>query len=313
MVTLVASLACLLLALPAFAAFDWTDENGALRLSWDGQPVLQYNYETVEPPEGVGDAFARNAYLHPVWSPTGQIVTDDFPADHYHQRGIFLAWTKTEFGDLHPDFWNLGSLTGRIICEQVESKDADAAGATLVTKHLWQARRGEAWVPVLRETWTIRVHAPTAADADCWTMDLTSRQECATDTPLVLPVYFYGGFAYRGARAWLEQRDLAWALTSEGKARQSADRTTGKWCVMGGPLGDGWGGATVMDHPGNLRHPNWLRVHPSIPYFGYMLPQAEAFTFEPGKEHLFRYRILVHSSQPTAEQLEALWQEYRGT
>ncbi len=306
-------LLCLVCALPAGAAFEWTDENGALRLSWDGKPVLQYSRELVQPPEGVGEAFARNAYLHPVWSPTGRIVTDDFPSDHYHQRGIFLAWTKTEFADLHPDFWNLGSRTGRVRFQELPTRDATAQGAVLGVKHVWQANAGDEWVPVLNETWTIRVHAPAAETPDYWILDLTSQQECATDTPLVLPEYFYGGFAYRGAREWLENRDIVWALTSEGKDRQAADRTTGKWCAMGGELGDGWGGATVMDHPGNLRHPNRLRVHPNVPYFGYMLPQAEAFTFEPGQEYVFKYRILIHAAKPTAEQLEALWQEFAET
>ena len=129
----------------AYGAFEWSGD-GQLRLSWDAQPILQYNRATVQPPEGVDAAFARNAYIHPVWSLTGEIVTDDFPADHYHQRGLFLAWTKTEFGDLQPDFWNLKKLSGRIVCESVEEPVATANEASLVARHLWQAHRGEEWV-----------------------------------------------------------------------------------------------------------------------------------------------------------------------
>ena len=300
-------LLCTRLPTPAAdGPFNWVDQDGALRLLGNGRPLLQYNYEPVAQPEGVSDAFARGAYIHPVWNTAGQIVTDDFPRDHYHQRGVFFAWTKTEFGDLHPDFWNLGQRSGRIVFEAFESRSAGADTAELVVRHRWEALRDEEWEPVLRERWSLRAHAPEAAEPDHWILDLTSEQECATETPLVLPLYRYGGMAFRGHRDWIANKDAVTVLTSEGKDREGADETNARWCMMGGPLDEGWAGVTYMDHPSNVRFPNRLRMHPEVPYFVYTLPQAAAYTIAPGQPLVLRYRIVVHAKKPDVAFLNGL-------
>ncbi|MGQ9733262.1 MAG: PmoA family protein [Candidatus Zipacnadales bacterium] len=290
--------------------FEWSKVNGALRLSWETRPVLQYNVEIVQPPEGGAEVFARNAYIHPLWNPRGDVVTDDFPPDHYHQRGLFLAWTKTEFGDLHPDFWNLGSKTGRIVHQAVEIMEANAASATLRVTHEWQALQKEEWLPVLTEHWTIQAHAPAMTPPEIWVLDLISEQQCASDKPLVLPQYFYGGMAYRGSRHWLDHPELVTVLTSEGLGRLAANETSAKWCLMGGPLEHGFGGVTMMDHPDNPRFPNRLRVHPKVPYFGFMLPQAESYVIEPTAKLRLRYRILVHAVQPDEDTLNMCFDQW---
>src|SRR4051794_5805032 len=73
-------------------------EDGVLRVTDQGRPVLQYRHGPVEGPPGTGPLFTRSGYLHPVHAPCGAIVTDDFPPDHLHQRGVFFAWTKTRIG-----------------------------------------------------------------------------------------------------------------------------------------------------------------------------------------------------------------------
>ncbi|MGD8239963.1 MAG: PmoA family protein, partial [Armatimonadota bacterium] len=95
-------------------------------------------------------------------------------------------------------------------------------------------------------------------------------------------------------------------LTSEGDGREGANETNVRWCTMGGPLEGGWGGVTIMDHPGNVRHPNRVRVHPGVPYFGFMLPQAGDYTIAPGQPLTLRYRIVVHAKMPDAGLLDGL-------
>ena len=36
--------------------------------------------------------YSRSNYLHPVFGLDGDILTEDFPADHFHHRGIFWTW-----------------------------------------------------------------------------------------------------------------------------------------------------------------------------------------------------------------------------
>ena len=292
-----------LLTIPAHADFAWTDADGQHLLTHSGRPVLQYNAVTVAQPEGVDDAHARNAYIHPLWSPRGQVLTDDFPADHYHQRGVFLAWTKTELGDLHPDFWNLGSETGRVVLKELVDRSADAKGARLVVDHEWQARDGEAWAPALLERWTVVVNPLRGAHVSPWVIDLTSEQRCADERALVLPEYRYGGMSVRGNGEWIPDPKVVRVVTSEGSDRAEANASSARWCFMGGPLDGAFAGVTLMDHPDNPRFPNVLRVHPRVPYFGFMLPASGSYTLEPGRTYTFRYRLLAHPCAPTAAEI----------
>ena len=115
----VALLALLLLPNTALAAppgFTWLNRDGQLQLQWQDRPVLQYNAKVVPPPAEVAATFARSGYIHPLWNPAGQIVSDDYAADHFHHRGLWIAWSKTQAGALRPNFWEFQQGTGRIVC-----------------------------------------------------------------------------------------------------------------------------------------------------------------------------------------------------
>ncbi|MGB9605459.1 MAG: DUF6807 family protein, partial [Bryobacteraceae bacterium] len=50
---------------------------GRLELSENGRPVFVYNYG-MQLKEGAPEDRQRCCYLHPVWTPAGTVVTDDF-------------------------------------------------------------------------------------------------------------------------------------------------------------------------------------------------------------------------------------------
>ncbi len=77
------------------------------------KPVFRYNYEVIHQKEGFSDITDRAAYIHPVWTPSGKVITEDFSPEHTHQKGIFNAWVKLKFGDLVTDFWNLHKEMGK--------------------------------------------------------------------------------------------------------------------------------------------------------------------------------------------------------
>jgi len=43
--------------------------------------------------------YSRANYIHPLYGLDGEILTEDFPADHLHHRGIFWAWHQVWLGD----------------------------------------------------------------------------------------------------------------------------------------------------------------------------------------------------------------------
>jgi AcrR family transcriptional regulator len=40
----------------------------------------------------VPEKFRRSCYIHPLYGLDGEVMTEDFPVDHRHHRGVFWAW-----------------------------------------------------------------------------------------------------------------------------------------------------------------------------------------------------------------------------
>ncbi|MBD3177421.1 MAG: hypothetical protein GF320_19780, partial [Armatimonadia bacterium] len=94
-------------AIPEVPNADWelVDEGGAVTFVCNGQPRLRYIYEPVLP-DGVPERYRRSSYIHPVWSPSGAVLTDDFPADHYHHSGLFWRWPNTVWRGERYNHWD---------------------------------------------------------------------------------------------------------------------------------------------------------------------------------------------------------------
>ncbi|MEO8812647.1 MAG: DUF6807 family protein [Caulobacteraceae bacterium] len=56
----------------------------------NGQPVFFYRTKSANP----GAQPARLDYIHPLFAPDGAVLTEDAPADHPDQRGLFWSWDR---------------------------------------------------------------------------------------------------------------------------------------------------------------------------------------------------------------------------
>src|SRR5687767_13653886 len=79
--------------------------NGILTQISD-KPVFFYHTAQAMPPADSPAFYRRSGFIHPLYSPAGQVMTDDFPVGHVHQHAIFSAWTSTRFRNTPVDFWN---------------------------------------------------------------------------------------------------------------------------------------------------------------------------------------------------------------
>lgn len=237
------------------------------------------------------------------------MVTDDYPSDHYHHHGIWFAWTKTEFEGGHPDFWNMGDGTGRVEFETVDQTWAGPVHAGFISRQKYVALTGPAPKTALNERWDVRVYNVGGEAESFFLFDIVATQECATTSPLILEEYRYGGMALRGHREWKDKQTIAF-LTSEGKTRVDGNATNARWCHMGGMVDGQLAGIAVLDHPGNFRAPEPLRIHPDDPYFNYAPSQAGRFLIEASKKFVLRYRYVVADGPPDPKRLDRLWNDY---
>lgn len=289
-------------------------EKGRLSVAVAGKPAFVYQMDREALPRAdIKPEFKRAGYIHPVYSPTGKIVTDDYPSNHVHHHGIWTPWTKTKFQGRAPDFWNMGAKTG---AEDFVALDRTWGGPV---HGGFEARLQmvdlSAPTPVvaLHETWKVTAYqvARAAGRKPVTVFDLEVTQTCATKDPLQLPEYHYGGFGFRGADEWNGPGSAALFLTADGVAdRIKGNNTRGHWCYLGGRIDGAVAGTAILGHPENFRAPQPMRLHPNMPYMSYVPQQLGEFAIEPGKPYRARFRFVATDGEPEKARIDALWNGY---
>ena len=293
---------------------ELTETADQIRVTLRGKPVLEYVKTEKPVPEGIEPHFRRSGYIHPVYTPAGQEITGDFPADHAHQHALFLAWTKAEFDGKKVDFWNQAKALGKIEFREVVDVKREEQQVSFSVKHAFTVGAGEERTDVLHEIWTVTVHQ---TPDDHFLFDIESVQECASSKPLNLPEYHYGGMAFRGNDQWLKEKDDhsthpgdVQYLTSEGKDRWEGNHTRPHWVAFSGKIDGQDASAAVFCSPKNFRSPQSVRIHPEKPYFCFAPMVEGAFAIEPGQPYISRYRYLVTSGTIDEEMIERHWNKY---
>ncbi len=286
------------LALPAPFRFAQPDDKSVAL--WEGdRPVLVYNHGVLLKP-GVPADRARSSYVHPLYGLDGEILTDDFPKDHYHHRGLFWAWPHVKLGDREYSLWDLRGIRHQFV--SWIAQETTPKGATLAVENGWFVGPDK----VVQEKIRLLVHPAQdnerAIDVQCeWT---------PLRTPLTLTGAegkSYGGLTLRFAPgtntaitipSGLTQRDLPmtnlpWADLTRLWDREQ--RTSG---------------AAILVHPDHPDFPpQWLTRHYGVLCLGW--PGIQPGTFPVGQTIQCRYRIWIHRGHASAEQIARAYEAYR--
>ena len=282
-------------------------DGSKVKFSLNGKAVFDYQAEPGElPREDIKPSYIRGGYIQSVWSPSGRLVTDDFPPNHIHHHGIWFPWTKTEFEGRHPDFWNMGSETGRVEFVALNDFHGGPVFGGFGAQHKHVDLSAEPDKTALNETWQVQLFN---TGNETWIFDLISTQKCATDSPLKLPKYHYGGLGIRGHRDWNGAGKTQF-LTSEGIEGTKANETRGNWAWMGGLVDQMTTGIAVLGHPQNFRAPQPFRAHPSEPFLCLAPSQLGDWEIKPGEDYISRYRFIVRDGAPDKDELNRLWNDY---
>ena len=287
--------------------------DGALLLHAGDQKLLQYNFKTVYPPPGIDTAFRRSGFIHPLWTPSGKILTRIQPPDHYHHYGIWNPWTHVLFEGDTVDFWNIKGRQGTVRFGNFVSVTTGPVYAEYQALHEHVAFQKAGEKVALNELQTVRVYKADNNENN-YIVDITIQLNCATASPFRILEYRYAGLGWRATEKW--NKDNSMVLTSEGKDRRGADGSTAKWALIQGALDDDTGGLVMMSHPGNYNHPEPLRIWPENSNGGEMFAmfaptKTKDWTLMPGKTYVLKYRFNVFSGQYTGQLAENGWQYYR--
>ncbi|HVU36833.1 MAG TPA: DUF6807 family protein [Opitutales bacterium] len=287
-----------------------TRENGRLRLDVNGQPVCYYQMDLAPPPrEGIDQKIWRGAFLYPIYTPKGVQISDTYPADHPHDHGIWTAWASSYFQGRHVDFWNPHyAYGGTVTFAGLDRMWDGPVDAGFEARHQFMDRTVSPPVAALDETWRVKLFAATGLPARMFDLEFT--QTPATNDPLEVQKYTYGGLGVRGHAEWEEKSDL-WVLTSEGATnRVKANNQPARWFFMGGNVVGQPAGIAVLCDPANFRAPQTVRMNPDGPFFMYAPVINAGFTITKTQPYVARYRFIVQDGKPDAKFLDACWQGF---
>ena len=282
-----------------------------LAIAIAGRPVLTYIGGAGRLPSAdIKSVFQRGGYIHPVRTPSGRIVTDDYPEDHRHQHGIMFAWTSAVFEDRKTDFWNMGNALARVEAAGVDETWGGAVHGGWTARHRYVDLTSGAPKPVLNEHWITRVYALGTGSQSAHVFDVEVRQTTAGRTPLQLPEYHYGGMAVRGAASFMGAAANEIVLTSEGKDRTGADSARARWAHIAGHVDGAVAGIAMLSHPSNFRAPEPMRVHPVDPYICFVPSRLGAWAITADQPYVAKYRFVAADGPANVEMLERIWQDF---
>jgi len=287
----------------------------SVKFTHNGKEIASYQIDSRDQAarQGAGPDFFRGGYLHPVFTPDGNFVTDDYATNHMHHHGIWTAWTKTAFEGRTPDFWNMGQKKARVehlkLIETWNGEVSSGLRALLFYEDL------KALPPktVLHEEWRLEFLNSHTESTPYHLFDLTLSQTNVSGSPLELPTYHYGGLGFRG-HAQIQGKNPWLILTSEGITdRIKANESRGNWCDLSGLVDGKISGVTIFCHPGNFRAPQPMRVNPTEPFFCYAPQQMGLFQIPPGGTYTARYRFLIHDGPISREQADRVFLGFSDT
>lgn len=269
----------------------------------NGRPVLQYNYWTVDRPDRHAQVSPENRiysrphsnYIHPLYGLAGEVMTEDWPVDHPHHRGIYWAWPEVDYrgerGDLHALQRVFAYPTGRYRVTE------GAVFAQIDAENVWRWENSD---PIVLEWTRIRAYRRTE-QGRC--IDLTFFLTALKQPVLVARrgTNLYGGLNMRLSAI----QNQKFVMHTEGKQAWA-----GAFGVF--PGGNQPSGLLILPGVENPYHPPEWVEYPNLNWIQPTFPASGLrHELQPGKPLVLRYRLWIHQgSEPSPDFWQMLWQAY---
>jgi hypothetical protein len=275
-------------------------EASALTVRDHGVNVLTYHYGE-HLPAATDPRYARSCYIHPLFSPDGEVLTADFPADHLHHHGLFWAWPVVFARGIATQTWAPADPSLRQRFVGWRERDIRGGLARLRVENNWTLDGREV---LARETVTIIVH-PLERGGRAIDVELLI-------TPVGGPLELrgspeenkgYGGLCFRGAPLFKGA-----ALTTDlGPLDEDSVDRRFRWA----DLSTARVGVAIFVSPAHPGYPTMWLVRTS--YAGILNPAwpgLEGVRLQAGKSASLRYRLYAHRGDVAAGGVEDAYKRY---
>ena len=245
-----------------------------ISITEDRTPILTYCYGDVAGPP----------YVHPLYTPNGQVVTDDERTRQQHPPGICFV-----LGTVNGEQLDQETLTR----EKVPSTAETSEEFSFVTT--WNAPE-----PLLIETCTMRVH-PRQTEAQVLDLAISLH---APDAALG-----FGGNIGLGCHAI----EMEYRKATDADGRIGESEVNGKasaWGTLSGITTSEQNavGVAIFPHPMNGE----TTFFTEDASFGFLFAQATPFTVSAGETRMLKYRVLAYTGDLFTFDVWGYHQDYIG-
>lgn len=264
------------------------------------RPVLSYQRST----KSLDGQWPRANYVHPLYDLDGEILTEDFPSDHRHHRGIFWAWHQVVGdGQSAGDAWVCRDFQWDV--QQLESS-VSTNSARISTKVVWKSPairdpHGEP-LPLVEESAEVIVHA--AQPEMRWIDFEIALRALAEDVQIggSEDEKGYGGFSPRIKLT----SDAVFSSTQGDVDPQTTALEAGPWIN----IADGQRGLAILCHPSNPNYPQPWILRRARSMQNAVYPGREPVPLPTEQPLVLKYRLVVHRGNMTAESLDEIHAQY---
>jgi len=274
--------------------FSYKKSSEGIELNENNKPVLFYQVN----PKSVNGRYERSGYVHPLYDMSGNVITEDSPADHVYHRGIYWAWHQVVVNDKTvANSWTSQNIA--FVPQKAKVKKSKK-NLKLHAQLVWTITDSEKKPQnIINENTTITVYR---AENNYRIIDFDILLKPLTDVKLggSNDEKGYGGFCLR-------------IINSEQIKFISGEKLVlpQETAVMAGPWMDfnlGGSGIAVigyksdrMDHPWILRNEKSMQ---NVPYPGRTPVQL------PKEGLRLQYRVIIHNDRFNTADMDRLYSEY---
>ena len=262
-------------------------------------PVLLYHHGSSPLPPGVPAEFRRGDYIHPLYGPDGEVLTEDFPKDHYHHRALMWSWAVVRWKGQVRDPYALRGMWHRPVDTVRVRSGPVFAAVRAESRWMWEDK-----TPVVREQVVVRAYRSTKRRRFL-DIDITL-------TALVDDLQIGGrpGRGYSGLCLRMAAADRPG--TTELYVEPAASAVQRAWASYSNtPSGvAASSGVVLLQCDGNPRYPaEWIE-YPELFWIQPAFPGQELFSLPKERPVELRFRLWIHPGEAGSEVCGQLWTSY---
>ena len=285
--------------------FSYKESQQGVELYENGKTVFFYQKE----PKTLGGEYICNNYIHPLFAPNGDIITEESPADHPYHRGIFWSWHQHYINDQSiGDGWIMEDISQEVVKTQV-STDKNTASLDLTV--LWKSSNYEHGKAYIEENTSIVLHQLKSG---------IRMIDFKISLQALVPGVSLGGSddekGYGGLCTRIKPPDdLVFTSTDGPVTPDSLQVIAGPWMDFSGTFGTGeeQNGLAILCHPGTPNYPAPWILRQKTSMQNIVFPGRDRIAIAMDHPTRLNYRLVIHTGNADTVDLSMLQSEYGKT